>query len=52
MPSWEYNTDGLLIQSFVRYGTKLWLAAESRLAEKRKAKSLASQRPSLADYKI
>ena len=26
-----YNSDGLLIESFVRYGTKLWLAAERRL---------------------
>ena len=47
-----YNSDGLLIESFVRYGKKLWLAAEKRLAEERKAKSLASQRPSLANYKI
>src|SRR5262245_44196943 len=49
----EYNSDGLLIESFVRYGTKLWLAVEKRLTEERKHKSLASQRPqkSLSDYR-
>jgi hypothetical protein len=51
----RYNSEGLLIESFVRYGTKLWLAAEKRLAEERQAKSLASlwpKPPSLSDYKI
>ncbi len=31
----KYNRDGLLIESFVRYGTKLWLAAGKKLAEQR-----------------
>ena len=35
----RYNTDGLLIQSFVRYGTKLWLATENKLAEREASKS-------------
>ena len=43
----QYNTDGLLIQSFVRYSTKLWLATENRLAEKREA-----SKSKLSEYKI
>jgi hypothetical protein len=50
----RYNTDGLHIESFVRYSTKLWLAAEKRLEEERKASKLkaSNHRKSLSDMKI
>jgi hypothetical protein len=47
----RYNTDALLIESFVRYSTKLWLAVEKRLAEKKFETSLPPKK-SLSEYKI
>jgi len=51
----DYNSDGLLIESFVRYGTKLWLAAEKRLAQERQLLKFQASQPrvkSLKDYDI
>jgi len=48
----RYNSDGLLIESFVRYSKRLWLAAGKKLAEKRNPLLVQSQAPSLKDYDI
>jgi hypothetical protein len=51
----RYNTDGLHIESFVRYSTKLWLATEKIVEEERKASKFKASRPlvkDLSEYKI
>jgi len=45
----RYNNDGLLIESFVRYGKKLWRAVEERVVENREAMKHQSKK-ALADY--
>ena len=48
----RYDTDGLHIESFVRYSTKLWLAAEKTVAEELKAPKFKPLVKSLSEYKI
>jgi hypothetical protein len=47
----QYNTDGLLIESFVRYGKRLWLATAKRLAEERQRLNFRPKK-SLKDFAV